>query len=110
MPADIEGGEVKVRIDGSYLSEALKACGGMVDFKLTDGKSPVLFSVDGYKLVVMPMITSESQKPEDKGEAQADSKVKEAEPTEADKPEAKEPVKPKANKPKPKAKEPVTAK
>jgi DNA polymerase-3 subunit beta len=103
MPADIEGGEVKVRIDGSYLSEALKACGGMVDFKLTDGKSPVLFTVDGYKLVVMPMITSESQKPEDKGEA--DNKAKEAKPT-----EAKEPAKPKANKPKPKAKEPVATK
>jgi DNA polymerase-3 subunit beta len=102
MPADIEGGEVKVRIDGSYLSEALKACGGMVDFKLTDGKSPVLFTVDGYKLVVMPMITSESQKPEDKGEAQAKPEASPA--------EAKEPVKPKANKPKPRVKEPVAAK
>ncbi|MFC2006473.1 hypothetical protein ACFLVG_05960, partial [Chloroflexota bacterium] len=55
MPADIEGGEVRVRIDGAYLTEALRACGGMVDFKLTDGKSPVLFVVDGYQLVVMPM-------------------------------------------------------
>jgi len=64
MPADIEGGEVRVRIDGSYLTEALRACGGMVDFKVTDGKSPVLFAVDGYQLVVMPMLTSESQKPE----------------------------------------------
>jgi len=64
MPADIEGGEVRVRIDGAYLTEALRACGGMVDFKLTDGKSPVLFAVDGYQLVVMPMLTAESQKPE----------------------------------------------
>jgi DNA polymerase III sliding clamp (beta) subunit (PCNA family) len=107
MPADIEGGEVKVRIDGSYLSEALKACGGMVDFKLTDSKSPVLFTVDGYKLVVMPMTTSESQKPKDKGEV--DNKAKETKP-QAKANEAKEPVKPKANKPKPKAKEPVAAK
>ncbi|MCD6230703.1 MAG: hypothetical protein J7J88_02335 [Dehalococcoidia bacterium] len=68
MPADIEGGEVKVRIDGSYLTEALRACGGMADFKVTDGKSPVLFAVDGYQLVVMPMLISESQKPE--GETQ----------------------------------------
>jgi DNA polymerase-3 subunit beta len=68
MPADIEGGEVRVRIDGSYLTEALKACGGMVDFKLTDGKSPVLFAVDGYQLVVMPMLTGEA-KAEDKTEA-----------------------------------------
>ena len=106
MPADIEGGEVKVRIDGGYLSEALKACGGMVDVKLTDGKSPVLFTVDCYKLVVMPMITSESQKPEDKGEA--DNKAKEANP-EAKPIEAKEPVKPKAKKPK-QVKEPVAVK
>jgi len=58
-------GEVRVRLDGSYLSEALKACGGMVELKLTDGKSPVLFSSNGYKLVVMPMLTSEhNQEPE----------------------------------------------
>ena len=70
MPADIEGGEVRVRIDGSYLMEALRACGGMVDFKLTDGKSPVLFTVDGYQLVVMPMLTGEA-KAGDKAEAEA---------------------------------------
>ena len=70
MPADIEGGEVRVRIDGAYLTEALRACGGMVDFKLTDGKSPVLFAVDGYQLVVMPMLTGEA-KAGDKVEAEA---------------------------------------
>jgi DNA polymerase-3 subunit beta len=63
MPADIEGGEVRVRIDGLYLSEALRACGGMVDFRVTDGKSPVLFAVDGYQLVVMPMLTADSHPP-----------------------------------------------
>jgi len=80
MPADIEGGEVKVRIDGSYLAEALRACGGMVDFKVTDGKSPVLFAVDGYQLVVMPMLTTDSQKPE--GETQTAEPEAEAEATE----------------------------
>jgi len=82
MPADIEGGEVRVRIDGSYLTEALKACGGMVDFKLTDGKSPVLFVVDGYQLVVMPMLTGEA-KAGDKAEAEAkpeDTEATEPEP------------------------------
>lgn len=64
MPADIEGGEVKVRIDGAYLSEALRAFGDMVDLKVTDGKSPLLFVVDGYQLVVMPMLTADSQKSE----------------------------------------------
>ena len=80
MPADIEGGEVRVRIDGLYLSEALRACGGMVDFKLTDGKSPVLFTVDGYQLVVMPMLTAEA-KAGDKAEAEAETEA-EAEATE----------------------------
>lgn len=85
MPADIEGGEVRVRIDGSYLTEALRACGGMVDFKLTDGKSPVLFVVDGYQLVVMPILTADSQKPEPEAE---DTEPAEPEQTEAEKAEA----------------------
>ena len=98
MPADIEGGEVRVRIDGAYLTEALRACGGMVDLKLTDGKSPVFFVVDGYQLVVMPMLTAGSQKPEDEAE-QAEAEPTEPEPeaedTEAEKPKRsrkKEPV------------------
>ena len=64
MPADIEGGEVRVRLDGGYLAEALRACGGMADLKVNDGSSPVVFSVDGYQLVVMPMITGDSNKAE----------------------------------------------
>jgi len=91
MPADIEGGEVRVRIDGSYLNEALRACGGMVDLKLTDGKSPMLFAVDGYQLVVMPMLTADSKpkaeaeaKPEDTEQAEPSGEA-EAEPaTEAE--------------------------
>ncbi|MFC1865013.1 hypothetical protein ACFLYG_04220 [Chloroflexota bacterium] len=86
MPADIEGGEVRVRIDGAYLTEALRACGGMVDFKLTDGKSPVLFVVDGYQLVVMPMLTADSQKPE--VETETAEPEPEAEDTEAEQAEA----------------------
>jgi len=63
MPADIEGEVNKVRLDGKYLADALKACSGMVDLKLTDGKTPVLFQVDGYLLVTMPMLTN-AEKPE----------------------------------------------
>jgi len=81
IPADTQG-EGKVRLDGSYLADALRACGGMVELKLTDGKSPMLFTSPDYELVVMPMLTSESQKPEDKAE-QA-----EAEPAEDTEPEA----------------------
>ena len=60
LVADAEG-EGKVRLDGGYLAQALKACGGMVDLKLTNGHSPVLFAVNGYRLVVMPMLTADSQ-------------------------------------------------
>jgi len=88
MPADIEGGEVRVRIDGSYLTEALRACGGMVDFKLTDGKSPVLFVVDGYQLVVMPMLTGEA-KAEAEAKPEADT-AEESENTEGEQAEVEE--------------------
>ena len=86
IPADIEGKPVKVRIDGSYLAQALKACGGMVDFKLTNAYSPMLFTADGYQLVVMPMMTNETSEAmkRDRAEAEPSGEVKpeaEAEPT-----------------------------
>jgi len=74
--ADTDG-EGKVRLDGQYLAEALKACGGMVEFKLTNAYSPMLFTVSGYQLVVMPMLTPEAQE-----QAQKDRKAKAEEPTE----------------------------
>ena len=86
IPAVFEG-EGKVRIDGAYLAEALRACGGMVDFKLTDSKSPVLFEAEGYQLVVMPMLTAdgkpkpedtEATEPEPEAEAEADTEQAEA--------------------------------
>jgi DNA polymerase III sliding clamp (beta) subunit (PCNA family) len=86
IPAVFEG-EGKVRIDGAYLAEALRACGGMVDFKLTDSKSPVLFEAEGYQLVVMPMLTAdgkpkpedaEATEPEPEAEAKADTEQAEA--------------------------------
>ena len=80
MPADIEGEVNKVRIDGKYLADALRACNGMVDLKLTDGKSPVLFQVDGYLLVTMPMLTN-AEKPKAEPKAEP-APAEEAEPTE----------------------------
>ena len=86
IPAVFEG-EGKVRIDGAYLAEAFRACGGMVDFKLTDSKSPVLFEAEGYQLVVMPMLTAdgkpkpedtEATEPEPEAEAEADTEQAEA--------------------------------
>ena len=83
LVADTDG-QGKVRLDGQYLAEALRACGGMVDFKLTSSSSPILFSSNGYQLVVMPMMTDKSQS---KGEQEA-----EAEP-EATEPKAEKPKK-----------------
>jgi len=69
-------GEGNVRLDGQYLAEALKACGGMVELKLTNNYSPMLFSADGYQMVVMPMLTDKAQE-----QAKRDAKAKgEAEP------------------------------
>jgi len=97
LRADTDGEAVKIRVDGKYLADALKACGGMVELKLANGVSPMLFTVDGYQLVVMPMLTPEAQ-----AEAKAEK------PTESQ-PEATEPV---AEKPKGKpkrAKQPAKA-
>jgi DNA polymerase III sliding clamp (beta) subunit (PCNA family) len=112
MPADIEGEVNRVRIDGKYLADALKACSGMVDLKLTDGKSPVLFQVDGYQLVTMPMLTN-AEKPQAEPKAEP-APAEEAETTEPENTEATEAVAEaeaitKAEKPKRKhkAKEPV---
>ncbi len=49
----------------------------MVDFKLTNASSPTLFTVDGYQLVVMPMLTTEATE-----QQKAEAKAKQAEPTE----------------------------
>jgi len=90
-------GQGKVRIDGSYLASVLKACGGMVELKLTNNYSPMLFSADGYQMVVMPMLTDKAQE-----QAKRDAKAKGeaepvaepvAEPQKAKRSRAKEPVK-----------------
>jgi DNA polymerase-3 subunit beta len=106
LSADTEG-EVKVRIDGGYLAQAVRACGGMADLKITSAMSPMLFSVNGFQLVTMPMATEEAQA-EVKPKAEAESKPKVV--AEAEKvAKAHKPTEPKAEKPKAKhkAKEPV---
>jgi len=80
IPADTDG-QCSVRVDGAYLADVLKACGGMVDFKLTNAYSPMLFSADGYQVVVMPMI---SDKAKEQREQDIEARKTEAEPTEAD--------------------------
>jgi len=91
LVADTDGEVIRIRVDGSYLAQALKACGGMVDFKLTSPSSPMLFSANGYQLVVMPMITTESQQKSEQ-EAEAESTDTEPETTDTEvKPVTKKP-------------------
>jgi DNA polymerase-3 subunit beta len=105
IPADTDG-QGFVRIDGGYFAEALRACGGMVDFKLTNAYSPMLFTVDGYQLVVMPMMTDKANE-QAKADREAKGEATTTEPAESQ-PEAEktEPAKPKKAKHS-KAKEPV---
>jgi DNA polymerase-3 subunit beta len=72
VPADTDG-QGYVRIDGKYLAQALKACGGMVDFKLTNAYSPMLFTADSYQVVVMPMMNTKAEE-----QAKQDREAKEA--------------------------------
>jgi len=102
LTADTDG-QGKVRVDGQYLAEALKACGGMVEFKLTNAYSPMLFSVDGYQLVIMPMLTNEANE-----QATADREAKAKAKAESQ-PEAEAVAEPVANKPKRSRKQAVTA-
>ena len=106
LPADTDG-EGYVRIQGQYLADVLRACGGMVDFSLTNALSPMLFSANGYQVVVMPMITEKAQA---EAKAKAKTTEPEAEPVpEATKPEMVTKAEPKKAK-RSRAKEPVAAK
>ncbi|APV43664.1 DNA polymerase III beta subunit, central domain [Dehalogenimonas formicexedens] len=86
IPADTTGEPIKVRLDGGYLAEALRACGGMVELKVKDARSPMLFTAPDYELVVMPMLLPEAKKPADTAKtaepAKADTAPPPAEPTE----------------------------
>jgi DNA polymerase-3 subunit beta len=75
ITADTDG-QGFVRLDGRYLAEALKACGGMAEFKLTNAYSPTLFSTDGYQLVIMPMVTDRANQ---QAKADREAKAKQAE-------------------------------
>jgi DNA polymerase III sliding clamp (beta) subunit (PCNA family) len=88
IPADTLG-DGRIRIDGGYLADALRACGGMVDLKLVDSKSPMLFTSPDYELVVMPMLTNESQPPKDEEKtAEPEAEPDKAEVEEAEKAQA----------------------
>jgi len=112
IPADTDG-QGFIRVDGAYLADVLKACGGMVDFSLTNAYSPMLFSHNGYQVVVMPMLTDEANEQakadrEAKGEATTEPEVEDTTESEAST-EPAEQAKPKKAKRNRAKKEPVTA-
>jgi len=72
IEAEAEG-EAQTAISGAYLIQALKALGGMVEVKVNTPQAPVLFAVDGYRLVVMPVVIPS------KAEAEAEAVASEAE-------------------------------
>ena len=78
-------GEVKVAVNGKYLLQALKTCGGIAEMKVANASSPILFSSNGYRCLVMPFLSDEAKAP--KAEAEA--------PTEAEAPKAEAEGKPK---------------
>jgi hypothetical protein len=84
---DIEEAGIKIRVDGSHLTEALKACGRMVEVKLTKPYSPILLTLDGYQLLIMPVVTQEAteQQKGDSEAKQAHMEAQQAEPTTTDK-------------------------
>lgn len=84
LPA-ITTGSQKIRLDGGYLASVVRACGNAItDIAFSNANSPALFSTDGYRVVLMPMLTTESRKqaeaePKRKGKGKRKAKA-EAEP------------------------------
>lgn len=67
-------GQVAIAVNANFLSQSLKALGGMTELKVKDAKSPMLFSTDGYQVLLMPMFM-----PESKAVAEAEAVAQEAE-------------------------------
>ena len=83
--ADVTG-DIVLKLNGTYLKQALRACSGMVDLKVKNNCSPVVFGTDGFTLLTMPMIMPKAeQQAEPKAEQQTEPK---AEPKAEQKPKA----------------------
>jgi hypothetical protein len=108
VKADTDG-EMYVRVDGAYLAKIFKAFGGMVDLKLRNPVSPVLFSQDGYQVALMPIVSEKAKEYQAKAtttenqqvEAVAEAQQAEAEATSE---ETEEPADEKTEEPKRKRK------
>jgi Zn finger protein HypA/HybF involved in hydrogenase expression len=69
-------GEAETGINARYLAQALKALGGIAELKVQDSQSGMLFEVDGYRIVVMPMIMPKKAAAEAVAEAEKVVKAK----------------------------------
>jgi hypothetical protein len=91
IEAETEG-EAETAISGVYLTQALKALGGMVEMKINTPQAPILFTVDGYRLVVMPVVIPAKAKAVTEAEAVASEAKVETEEKPKRTRKAKEPV------------------
>ncbi len=64
----------------------------MVEFKLTNAYSPMLFTSNGYQLVVMPMMTNEANEQAEPTEPVAEPTEQAEKPKKAKRSRVKEPV------------------
>ena len=100
IPCETEG-SIDIRLVGSYLSNALRLCGGMVDISATKPYENLMVKQNGYTVLLMPQLSNKA-----KTAYEADQKAKEADkPVE---PKAVKPVEPKGKKvAEPKAKQAI---
>lgn len=71
--AEIEAetdGQGQVSVDGKYLVESLKACGGIVNFAISGSITPMAFNADGYFALVMPVAPKATETSETQGQEQ----------------------------------------
>ncbi|MCX6006858.1 MAG: DNA polymerase III subunit beta [Chloroflexi bacterium] len=62
IQADVSG-QAEIALNASFLMQALKATGGMVELSIKDAATPVLFSAEDFKVLVTPIVWTE-RKPE----------------------------------------------
>ena len=52
-------GQAEIAVNASFLMQALKATGGMVEMSIKDAATPVLFSAEDFKVLVTPIVWTE---------------------------------------------------
>jgi len=58
VKADAGDGVAEIRLNGGFVIDVMKAVGsGMVDFALSRAHKPIMFTADGFRAVLMPMMS-----------------------------------------------------